>query len=372
MRVAETAYLSDGIVAISDHETPRWALPGDVQPKLRRQCCGSLCKYALVATGHAAAFFQHPVGWAKKLKTWDHAAGVACVEAAGGLVTGFSGDRLAPQMVYAPPDLVAGRELYPARGGVVVTNALCHEEAMKAVNEALDNAQQTQASDGARETREVLPPPSLLLMVDRDGTINRDVGSPGVTRREDFALLPGVAEAIKQANNAGWAVCVVTNQSAVSKGLLSEQGLGEIHEEMRAQLAEHAASVDEIIYATDLTSNASVPNALCSVPGARRKPSPQMLEEGMAQFAVPAASSVYIGDTASDMLAAKRAGIARSILVGTGYGQQQMLAAQELGLSLPCVADSAQPLGLPEEVLPIELHADLASAICCLIAEMSE
>ena len=82
--VSSTKVLADGVVAISDHETPTWALPGGALPLLRRQCCGSLCKYALVAMGAADAFFQHPVGWASKLKTWDHAAGVACVEAAGG------------------------------------------------------------------------------------------------------------------------------------------------------------------------------------------------------------------------------------------------------------------------------------------------
>ena len=166
--VSSTEVLADGVVAISDHETPTWALPGGALPLLRRQCCGSLCKYALVAMGAADAFFQHPVGWASKLKTWDHAAGVACVEAAGGRVTGFAEeDRLAPQLVGSCADdalsegLLVGREMYPARGGVCVSNGAVHTEALRAVNAALDAS--------AEGTREVLPAPAGLLMVDRDG-----------------------------------------------------------------------------------------------------------------------------------------------------------------------------------------------------------
>ena len=64
--------------------------------------------------------------------------------------------------------------------------------------------------------------PVRLFCLDRDGVINKDVGVPGVVDVDDFELLPEAARAIRSLNDAGVSVCVVTNQTAVGKGLLPE------------------------------------------------------------------------------------------------------------------------------------------------------
>lgn len=118
----------------------------------------------------------------------------------------------------------------------------------------------------------------------RDGVINVDVGSPGVTAVDDFRLEPGAAAAVAKLKLAGASVCVVTNQTCVGKGLVSEEDLDAIHERMRELLVEEggpAAVVDDILVAT----------LAAHVPCRRRKPSPGMLLEALESFG----RGVYIG-----------------------------------------------------------------------------
>ena len=91
VRVDSAGEWESARVCISDHE--EWArLPlarglkeGCECVEVLPLCCGSLCKYAAVAMGKASVFVQHPISTAN-LKVWDHAAGVICVEEAGGKV----------------------------------------------------------------------------------------------------------------------------------------------------------------------------------------------------------------------------------------------------------------------------------------------
>jgi D-glycero-D-manno-heptose 1,7-bisphosphate phosphatase len=91
----------------------------------------------------------------------------------------------------------------------------------------------------------------LLAIVNQ---INRDVGSPGVTRLQDFDMLPGAAAAVAKIKAAGhWAV-LCTNQSAVGKGLLTEPALLAIHAEMAAQIAAAEGSLDHIFFCTEVST----------------------------------------------------------------------------------------------------------------------
>jgi D-glycero-D-manno-heptose 1,7-bisphosphate phosphatase len=78
--------------------------------------------------------------------------------------------------------------------------------------------------------------------LDRDGIINRKAAdSQYVTRWEDFQFLPGVMEGIAQLNRAGYRVIVITNQRRVAKGLLTEDGLKAIHQQMSRHLEQKGA-----------------------------------------------------------------------------------------------------------------------------------
>ncbi|KAH9323481.1 hypothetical protein KI387_018120, partial [Taxus chinensis] len=77
-----------GADAISERSVKSW------KPTIVPACCGSLCKYLMVATGRASVFtLQVPKD--TSVKVWDHAVGMICVFEAGGAVTNWDGSKLA-------------------------------------------------------------------------------------------------------------------------------------------------------------------------------------------------------------------------------------------------------------------------------------
>jgi D-glycero-D-manno-heptose 1,7-bisphosphate phosphatase len=148
-----------------------------------------------------------------------------------------------------------------------------------------------------------------LVLLDRDGVLNEDrtdyVKSPA-----ELVVLPGAPDAVARLNRAGIAVVVVTNQSAVGRGIISPAGLDAIHASLTAQLAARGAALDALLFAPDAPDGATD----------RRKPGPGMLLEAMARFQIGATDSVMIGDQPTDAEAARRAGIG-FILVRSGKGR---------------------------------------------------
>ncbi|MDP6778057.1 MAG: D-glycero-beta-D-manno-heptose 1,7-bisphosphate 7-phosphatase [Candidatus Latescibacteria bacterium] len=160
------------------------------------------------------------------------------------------------------------------------------------------------------------PRPAVFL--DRDGTINEEVDY--LTRVEDMRLLPGAAEAIARLREAGFTVVVVTNQSAVARGMMAEAQLVEIHEEMRRQLAAGDAEVDAICYCPHHPDHGEPPYRQdCSC----RKPKPGLLHRAAEELGIDLSRSVMIGDKTIDLETGWNAGC-RSILVRTGYGEEAL------------------------------------------------
>lgn len=100
---------------------------GDKEILLLPTCCGSLCKYLMVASGRASVFIlrakQHIT-----IKAWDHAGGMICVHEAGGKVTDWEGSQLD-----LAADQVERRAIYPS-GGVLVTNGNLHEQILEMIS----------------------------------------------------------------------------------------------------------------------------------------------------------------------------------------------------------------------------------------------
>ena len=163
----------------------------------------------------------------------------------------------------------------------------------------------------------VVPSPSStvpkLILLDRDGVINEDVGAPGVIANNQLTLTPKAGKAIGDLKRSGCRVVVVTNQSCVGKGLLKESGLDEIHNTMKELLIEQdsEAVIDHIYYCTS-TKEMDDP---------RMKPNPGMILEAIHDATVSPQDCVLIGDTISDLEAAASAGVPWRILVSTGYGR---------------------------------------------------
>jgi len=150
------------------------------------------------------------------------------------------------------------------------------------------------------------------LIVDRDGTLVEERGY--IARPEDLAVLPGVAEAIARVREAGAAVVVVTNQSAVARGIVSPEGLEELHERLRS------LGVDAFYVCPHL------PEAGCEC----RKPMPTLILRAIAEWDLDPLRSLVAGDHMTDCLAGRAAGVA-SVLLRSGHGGDHETAARAEG-----------------------------------------
>ena len=156
----------------------------------------------------------------------------------------------------------------------------------------------------------MIPRPALFL--DRDGVLNADVGYPH--RPEDLLWIPGAPEAVRLANEAGWWVLVVSNQSGVARGMFRLEDVRRFHAAMTAQLAERGARIDAF-YVCPFHPEAAL-EQWRHPDHPDRKPNPGMLLRAMAEHPVERARSVLIGDRDTDLEAARRAGVAARLYTG--------------------------------------------------------
>ncbi len=155
------------------------------------------------------------------------------------------------------------------------------------------------------------------VFLDRDGTLNVDRAY--LTKPEQMELLPGVGAAIGRLRSAGFACVVVTNQSVVGRGMVTEAGLQCVHDEMIRQLQADGASLDGIYHSPHVMDHPD------------RKPAPGMLLRAAADLHLDLAASWMIGDSPRDRLAGQDAGCGGCILVRTGHPFDEA----ELALGVP-------------------------------------
>ena len=89
------------------------------------------------------------------------------------------------------------------------------------------------------------------LLLDRDGVINRLRPNDYVKQWSEFEFLPDVKETLAQWAQAVKYIFVVTNQRGVSKGLMTEQDLIDIHRRMCQEIEQAGGRIDQIYYCTD-------------------------------------------------------------------------------------------------------------------------
>lgn len=169
--------------------------------------------------------------------------------------------------------------------------------------------------DGSSPLRGEPPGPGLLL--DRDGTLTVEGGYLGDP--DDLEPVPGAPEAVAAARAAGWRIAVVTNQSAVARGLVSRARLDRMH----ARLAVQYPAV-EAIY--DCPHH---PDDGCDC----RKPAPGMPAAAMADLGLDPDRTVMVGDHLTDCEAARAAGVT-GILVRSGHGGDHAAAAAAAGFAV--------------------------------------
>jgi D,D-heptose 1,7-bisphosphate phosphatase len=158
--------------------------------------------------------------------------------------------------------------------------------------------------------------PQAAVFLDRDGTINQDVGH--LSDVKDLILFDGVCEAIKKINDAGYKCIVITNQPVIARGDCSRIELQKIHNRLETILGKHGAFLDRIYYCPHHPDSGfanEVVEFKCQCEC--RKPSIAMINSAIEEFNIDISRSWFVGDTTVDLMTAKNAGI-RSILVKTG------------------------------------------------------
>lgn len=171
------------------------------------------------------------------------------------------------------------------------------------------------------------------VFLDRDGTINVDVGYP--RRWDDIRIYPYAFEAVRSLKEAGFLIVVVTNQSGIGRGLLSEADLAEIHRRMAAEFARRGVPLDAFYYCPHYAASDV---AAYGIDCACRKPAPGLGLRAAADLDIDLGRSYMVGDKAEDVLFGTGLG-ATSILVRTGYGPSVEPRLAALGASPAYVAD---------------------------------
>jgi histidinol-phosphate phosphatase family protein len=159
--------------------------------------------------------------------------------------------------------------------------------------------------------------PRKAVFLDRDGTVNLEVNHLNSVCQ--LELLDGAADAIRLINRSGMLSIGVTNQPVVARGGVTQEGLKKIHARLDALLGQHGAYLDRIYvcpHHPDSGFLGEVPEL--KIRCACRKPQAGLFNLAVDELNISRRDSWMVGDTTSDILAGKRAGL-RTILVKTGY-----------------------------------------------------
>jgi D-glycero-D-manno-heptose 1,7-bisphosphate phosphatase len=153
------------------------------------------------------------------------------------------------------------------------------------------------------------------IFLDRDGVIceNR---SDYVKSWSEFQFLPGAQQSLAALSRLGLPIIVITNQSAIGRGIISANTVEDIHQRMVAEIAAYGGRIDRVIYCPHH------PEEKCHC----RKPQPGMLLKVAKEMGIDLTRSYLIGDAVTDLLAAQQVGC-QSFLVLTGRGFQQLISA---------------------------------------------
>lgn len=176
-----------------------------------------------------------------------------------------------------------------------------------------------------------------LIILDRDGVINQD-SDAYIKSADEWIPIKGSLEAIARLNHGGYTVVVVSNQSGIARGYFGIEALTAMHQKMDEMLSKLGGRVDAVFYCPHGPDDACV----C------RKPKPGMLLDVGQRYNVPLDEVVFIGDSVSDITAARSAH-AQSVLVRTGKGAK------------------AEKILLTEDRNQTPVFDDLASAVDVLL-----
>lgn len=163
-----------------------------------------------------------------------------------------------------------------------------------------------------------------LIYLDRDGTINEDLGY--VARIEQWRFLPGAVEGLQTLQQHGYRLAVVTNQSGIARGMFTEQDVHALHDFMLRELAKHDVVIDAVAICPHGPDN-----------GCRcRKPAPGLADivQETVDFSIDRRQSWMIGDKASDIDFGRAIGVQTAVLTSRYWTADSAPAADLQATSL--------------------------------------
>jgi len=165
------------------------------------------------------------------------------------------------------------------------------------------------------------------VFLDRDGTLSEERGF--IDRLELIEIFPWTSDAIRLLNRAGFAVVVVTNQSAIGRGIIDLPFLQTVHDALDRHLVRSGAKIDRYYYCPH-HPDAPLPEyrMACRC----RKPGPGMIEQATTDLGLDPSRSFMVGDRLIDVACGHAAGV-RSLLVRSGHSAHRGEAPP--GLSEP-------------------------------------
>ncbi len=170
------------------------------------------------------------------------------------------------------------------------------------------------------------------VFLDRDGTLNVDDGYPASFN--EIIIYPASYQAVRKLNAAGLLTIVITNQSGIGRGLLTENDLAALHNQMSASFSNQGARLDAFYYCPHYEKSPTPHYRLdCTC----RKPNAGLALRAAADFGVDLERSYMVGDKVEDILFGLTIR-ATPVLVRTGFGEESLPRLQEVGAKPAFVA----------------------------------
>ena len=158
------------------------------------------------------------------------------------------------------------------------------------------------------------------VFLDRDGTLNLDPGYLG--NPKNLILFPDTGTVLFELkNNYQFKLIVISNQSGIARGIITEDEVVSVNNELNKKLSEFNVQIDAFYYCPFHPDFSSEEDRLC------RKPSQKMILDSAKDFNIDLSKSYLIGDSVSDIKAGINAEL-KTILVKTGLGPESISILQ--------------------------------------------
>jgi rfaE bifunctional protein nucleotidyltransferase chain/domain len=259
----------------------------------------ALCDRLLVAVNSDESIrrYKNPL---RPINPWNERAFVVAALASCDRVTVLDDDRPLSLILRWKPDLyikggdyasssLKSGSVVEAYGGKTVVIPAQFGSSTTAMFERI----QALAVHAAPE-RSVAPEPRGLVLLDRDGTLIRDATFDPT----QVELLPGVIEALRTLQDAGFRLCLLTNQQGIGLGYFGYRDFIDGNRKLLRELGSAGISIARIYFC---------PHSM-GEPCICRKPAPGMIQRALREQNVPPERCFVIGDSAQDMEAAHAAG----------------------------------------------------------------